>query len=217
MKKLLKRIIIFFVPLINRLPFVNKLKIRKNKIVFSKARLSHCKVLCYGSGNLIKFCGKAKVVNTNIIIYGSNNVIEIGENVLIKDGSFAVEDDGNRIIIGIDCRLTGSVHFACIEGCSIRIGQDCLFSYEITMRTGDGHSILDENSNRINASADISIGNHVWVGHRATIGKGVYIPDNCIIGNSAVVTKSIDKSNCAIAGIPAKVIKENINWKFERI
>ena len=135
----------------------------------------------------------------------------------MRDCSFAIEDDNNCVVIGEGSRLTGSVHFACIEGCRIKVGKDCLFSYEVTLRTGDGHSILDENSNRINLSSDISIGNHVWVGHRATIGKGVDIPDNCIIGNCAVVTKSVEKSNCAVAGIPAKTVKEDINWKFERI
>ncbi len=217
MKKFLKCIISFFQPVINRLPFNNQFKIRGNKIILSGAKLMHCKVDCRGKGNIIKFSGKANVVNTTFIIYGSNNVIEIEEDVLIRNGSFAIEDDGNNVVIGKGSRLTGSVHFACIEGCSIKIGNDCLFSYDITLRTGDGHSITDIEGNRLNPSTDIVIGNHVWIGHKATIGKGVYIADNNIVATAAVVTKRFENSNTVIAGVPAKVTKENINWKYERI
>lgn len=217
MKKSLKRIIAFFCPVINRLPFNNRFKLRSNKIIFSDAKLTHCKVDLRGTGNVIKFCGKANVTNTTITVYGNNNLIEIGDNVLIRNGSFAIEDDGNNVIIGKGTRLTGSVHFACIEGTSISLGEDCLFSYEITLRTGDGHSIIDIEGNRTNPSTDIVIGNHVWVGHKATLGKGVYIADDNIVATAAVVTKRFENSNTIIAGIPAKVVKENINWKLERI
>lgn len=216
-KRILRRILELMFPLINRLPFNNCFRLRGNKIIFSGAKLTHCRVNCYGKGNVIKFCGKANVSNTAINIYGSNNLIEIGDNVLIKSGSFAIEDNNNKVCIGNSSRLTGSVHFACIEGSSIIIGENCLFSYEITLRTGDGHSITDMNGNRINPSEDIVVGNHVWVGHKATIGKGVRIADNNIVATAAVVTKSYENSNTVIAGVPAKVIKERVNWKFERM
>ena len=32
------------------------------------------------------------------------------------------------------------------------------------------------------------------------------------IGNSAIVTSKFDKENSVFAGIPAKHIKDNINW-----
>lgn len=97
------------------------------------------------------------------------------------------------------------------------VGNDCLFSSEIVIRTGDSHSILNETGTRINPAKDVVIGNHVWVGHRALITKGVSIPENCVVGTGAVVTKPIDKSGTVIAGVPAKIIKENINWCGERL
>jgi serine acetyltransferase len=38
-----------------------------------------------------------------------------------------------------------------------------------------------------------------------------------VLGAEALVTSKIYQSNSIIAGIPAKVIKENINWCRERI
>ena len=47
--------------------------------------------------------------------------------------------------------------------------------------------------------------------------KGVTIGDNCIIGAGSIVTKPFDKGNVIIAGVPAKIVKENINWDYKRI
>ena len=59
--------------------------------------------------------------------------------------------------------------------------------------------------------------NHVWIGAHVKIFKGVKIADDVIIGNSAVVTGSIDMSHCVIGGFPAKIIKTNVTWQNERI
>ena len=58
----------------------------------------------------------------------------------------------------------------------------------------------------------VFIGNHVWIGTNVTILKGVTIGDGAIIAAGSVVTKSVP-SKCLAAGVPAKVIKENVEWK----
>ena len=101
---------------------------------------------------------------------------------------------------------------------SIHIGRDCMLSYGIEIRTGDSHSIIQNDTNeRINFSNSIEIGNHCWICAKATILKGVNIKDNCIIGNGCIVTKSFNQSNCIISGIPGKIVKENINWSREKL
>ena len=59
----------------------------------------------------------------------------------------------------------------------------------------------------------IIIGDRVWIGTQATILKNAQIANDTIIGARSVVTKKFDKSNIAIAGNPAKIIKENVAWK----
>lgn len=71
--------------------------------------------------------------------------------------------------------------------------------------------------NRINPAEDIEIGNHVWIGHRVLIQKGVRIPNNTVIGTGAIVTKKFDETNTILAGVPSKVVKHNINWLTERL
>ena len=107
---------------------------------------------------------------------------------------------------------------AACESKKITVGNDCMFSNKIQLRTSDSHSILDENAKRINLGGDIEIGNHVWIGNEVMVLKGTTIPDNCIVGARSIVTASLcAPPNSIIAGIPARVVKTNINWKRERI
>lgn len=57
------------------------------------------------------------------------------------------------------------------------------------------------------------IGRDVYIGPGAVIYGDVTIADGCYIGANAVVNKSFDTPNSVIAGIPAKVLKEDpIHW-----
>jgi len=42
--------------------------------------------------------------------------------------------------------------------------------------------------------------------------KNVTIPNECIVGAGSVVTKRFDKEYCVIAGNPARVVRENVQW-----
>ena len=52
------------------------------------------------------------------------------------------------------------------------------------------------------------IGNNVFIAPGAKIFGGITIGDNCRIGANAVVNKSFP-ANCTIAGIPAKIVKQD--------
>lgn len=93
-----------------------------------------------------------------------------------------------------------------------------MFAYDIDLRTGDSHSIIDAHTQkRINYAQNIEIGNHVWIASHVSILKGVRISDNSVVATRAVVTKSFEDENVLIGGTPAKKIKENINWDRQRI
>jgi acetyltransferase-like isoleucine patch superfamily enzyme len=178
--------------------------------------LYKCKIKSYGK-NTIVFHKGGILRNTTICIRGNNNVVEIGKDASINQGDIYIEDDNNCVVIGDQTNLCGKIHLACTEGRKIEIGNDCLCSSEIVLRTGDSHSVLDMSGNRINQAADVEVGNHVWIGYRVLINKGVVIPENTIIGTGAVVTKSFTEENTVIAGVPAKVVKRNVNWCKERL
>ena len=218
MKQTIKRLAFKLYKLINCFPFNNK---RKGKIHIENEGkiLLHCRIISTGTGNrlILRGGGREVLRNCEFIFYGSNNTIELGKNCIAKDASFYIEDNNNAIITGNYTRYAGKIHIAVTESTKCVVGNNCLFSSEIVIRTGDSHSLLTEAGERINPAKDVVIGNHVWVGHRALITKGVSIPENCVVGTGAVVTKPIDKSGTVIAGVPAKIVKENINWCGERL
>ena len=61
-------------------------------------------------------------------------------------------------------------------------------------------------------SKPIKIGNHVWIGQRATVLKGVTIGDGAVIAAGSIVTRDVPPHSL-VGGIPAKVLKENVEWK----
>ena len=92
-----------------------------------------------------------------------------------------------------------------------------MLSYDIEIRNTDSHKIYDKNTNeRINEGSSINIGNHVWLGMRAVILKGVNIGHNSIVAAGSIVTKDV-KANTIVSGNPAKQIKENVYWTREEV
>ena len=219
LKKLLKgdsKIGAFIRSVYNNLPFNNRIKKKKHNKVIAKGFMKKCKINFRGKNNVVEIQNGAILQNCTLNISGNNNRIVFSEKSFAKYADLCTENNGNSITIGKRTNLCGQIHLAAIEGTNIIVGDDCLFSSGIVFRTGDSHSILDMNGNRTNPSKDIVIHNHVWIGHRVLVNKGVEIGEDNIIGTAAVVTKSILDTNSVIAGIPAKVVKTGINWDKER-
>ena len=189
----------------------------KNNIVFNKGVLLKVRYDVVGDNNLIEIGRGSVLSNMTIFIRGNNHILKIAENCYYKGGSVWFEDNNCQIVIGQKTTIE-SAHLAVTEPNSkIIIGEDCMFSGEIEFRTGDSHSIIDnETKKRINMAQNIEVSNHVWIGARSTILKGVNIGHNSIIGTNSIVTKNI-QSHSVAAGIPARVIKNNIDWVRERI
>lgn len=209
-----------------------------NRVVYAHVRRLHkVSITILGEGNSVEFARDAQVGSCNIVIRGNGNTISIGSSTLtgvgaaisgdgnainIGDGCILLglglvcEDDGNGINIGAATQIHGSTELAAIEGTLISIGTTCLFSRGIHFRTGDSHSLTDLEGRRINPSRDITIGDHVWVGMNVTVLKGSSVPDRSVIGACSVVSGSFDGPHCVIAGHPARVVREGVDWRVER-
>lgn len=56
------------------------------------------------------------------------------------------------------------------------------------------------------------MGDHVWIGQDAFVSKGSCIGSGSIVGAKSVTGGKTIPSNCSSAGMPCKVIRENIFW-----
>jgi acetyltransferase-like isoleucine patch superfamily enzyme len=193
------------------------IKGKENKISIPNSFLNKSHINIIGSGNEITFGKDCYLINTEIDIRGNNNCIYLGNTVSIKAGKLHIEDSNGQISIGSGTSICGTTLLATIEGRAITIGNDCLFSSDVSFRTGDSHSILDIEGNRINPSQDIFVGNHVWLGNKTILTKGACVADNSVVGTGAIVTKKFTQQNVILAGIPAQILSRNINWDIKCI
>ena len=170
-----------------------------------------------GNDNIIVIQPGAMLTNLTIQMQGSYNVLSIGANCFIGGGYLSFEDDNGLMVIGKDTSILG-VHIVTSEPEScVEIGEDCLMSYDVDIRTGDSHSIIDiTTGHRLNRAQSIYIGNHVWIGAHVQVLKNATIDSGSIIGTGSVVTRPIP-ANCSAAGVPARVLKNNVSWLREKV
>jgi len=198
------------------LPSILKIKgSTGNFLEMDSTFLKKTKIEYKGKNNRIKIHRETQLINCLLHINGNNCEIEIMEHCNLKNLDLWIEDDCGKIQIGYRTTIEGG-HIAATEGHSITIGEDCMFSHEIVIRNGDSHSIYEKTTDkRINTAQNVKIGNHVWLGEGAKVLKGSIINEGTIIATGAIVSGNV-MNNSIYAGVPARVVKENIYWKRER-
>ena len=173
-----------------------------------------------GSNNKIVigdgFNNSGKVV---VSIIGNNNKVLLGKNITVISGLNIYNHENGKncnIIIGDNSSFYKTEIHNYDYDSSVKIGNDCMFSYDTVIYNTDGHAIV-QNGKIINKATELVIGDHVWVGWGCTILKNSYVSNNCICGRAALVCGKFSESNCAIAGVPAKIIKRNVNWSRKSV
>lgn len=170
-----------------------------------------------GNENKVVLEKGAILLNSLVRISGNNNTVVLKANSYVSGAELWVENNGCELRIGERTFIGHHSHLACTEdGSKLVVGGNGMISSYVQIRTGDSHSILDMEGNRINHAQSVLIGAHCWIGEGAKVLKGVTLEGDDVVSTGAIVTKSFGK-NVLLGGIPAKVIKENINWSSARL
>lgn len=197
--------------------FRRRIKGKGNRIEAACALLKKADIRISGNNNTVIVEDFSILKGVSLFLYGNDNTVTIGPWCHLNGTELCIENSGNSIIIGEHTKILGKTHLAALEGTRISIGKDCLFSSDVHFRTGDSHSVLDMEGRRINASRDILIGDHVWVGTKVICLKGAQVPSHSIVGAGALVTKAFSEPHCVLAGNPAKPVKTGVDWSLKRI
>lgn len=187
-----------------------------HRVEIDDARLFGAKIEISGDRNQLIIGSHTRLWGAVIKLHGRNLRCEIGEHCRLRNVEITLEDVGSRIVIksstsGTGCRLLSG------EGRLIEIGEDCMMSVNADLRNTDGHSVIDlASGERVNAAKDIVVGDHVWIGLRVQVLKGVSVGEHSIVAAGSVVVKEVPPYTI-VAGIPAKPIREGVTWQRERI
>ena len=155
------------------------------------------------------------IINTDFILPNPfKGVLKMSEHSVINvNNNFSIHSSCHIILMKDSILNLGSgyinrgVKIRCFQ--KISIGENVAISENVTIWDSDAHEIVGKESAK---TKPISIGNHVWIGINVTILKGVTIGDGAIIAAGSVVTRDIPANSLA-GGVPAKVLKENVEWK----
>jgi len=133
----------------------------------------------------------------------ANNSKLIVDNFIVYAGSQISVSSNAELIIGSGYMNKNSC-IRCYK--RIEIGQNVKISEGVKIRDSDNHTIKGKEGED---TKPIIIKDNVWIGMNAIILKGVTIGEGAIIAAGAVVNKDVP-AHTLVGGVPAKIIKENV-------
>ncbi len=122
-------------------------------------------------------------------------------------GSSVIVAPGAQLSLGSGYLNTGA-SIACFS--RIAIGHDVAIGPDVCIRDSDSHVVCGSSHSH---TLPIAIGDHVWIGSRAMILKGVTIGDGAIVAAGAIVTKDVE-AGTLVAGAPARFIRHS-TWAHD--
>lgn len=196
-----------------------------------------CPIFIYGKTRIWSLSGNVRFEDCNIKSgmikwgydwgYRSNGTTIIrlqgsitfkGNCLLAKASDIAVFPNA-KLVVGGGGKILENTLIYCTR--DIYIGQNFSFTFQSSIMDTDFHYMVDiKNASVRRNSASIHIGDNVWIGNRATIKKGVIIPDNTIVAASySVLTKDYSDipPYSILGGCPAKLLSTGFSriWKNE--
>jgi acetyltransferase-like isoleucine patch superfamily enzyme/coenzyme F420-reducing hydrogenase beta subunit len=124
----------------------------------------------------------------------------------LRYGAYIEIVNGGKLVIGDGACNVGLTVMCAKE---ITVGNGVRIGRNVSIRDWNGpHVIIDDTY--VN-HAPVKIEDHVWLCTGCTILPGVTIGKGSVVGAGAIVTKDVPPKSF-VAGIPAKVVKENIEW-----
>lgn len=136
--------------------------------------------------------------NARLLVSGHATIFEGATIVIFENGVLEI---GNSVNIR-SCTIQCAFH--------IKIGNYCRIANDVLIQDTNFHKteLFDEKE----ITDKIILEDYVWICPKVTILKGVTIGEGSIVAAGAVVTKDVP-ANCMVAGIPAKIVKTNIqSW-----
>lgn len=183
---------------------------QKNQFISSKVKLIkkgklktdgpfYFGIICNKVGAGMKDRSMLKIAETGELVCGKNVKISSGSKLHVN----------GKVSIGDNTHIMPNALF--VINHSLQIGSGCAISWNCQITDNDRPEFIIDGVKK-QSVAPIVIGSNVWIGNNTIIKKGVTIGDGVVVASGSVVTKDVP-AGVVVAGVPAKIVRENIQWK----
>jgi carbonic anhydrase/acetyltransferase-like protein (isoleucine patch superfamily) len=139
------------------------------------------------------------------LLIAPGGTVEVTGAFQLFTGLRVVVDEGATLRLGSGY-VNHDVRISCFTG--VTIGDGVAIAEQVAIRDSDNHDVVGATRPSF---APVTIGDHVWIGMRATILKGVTIGDGAIVAAGAMVTRDVPP-NTLVAGVPATPRRSGVSW-----
>lgn len=149
-----------------------------------------------------RWSGGVFLPTTFVVQAGGSCTIDGGFRLMT--GSSVVVEPGAHLHLASGF-INNGARISCFTG--IRIGEGAHIGPDAVVMDSDSHSISPTSGP---VAAAIEIGDHVWIGARAMVLKGVTIGDGAVVAAASVVTRDVAPGTL-VAGSPARYVRD-VTW-----
>lgn len=165
------------------------------------------------SGALIVLATDITTV-TSLLLGGDDATVLIGPDTYLSAAEFYC-GARSAIILNGGVVATSRAMVDARNGGSIVAEPDQLWAANVVVTTDDMHRLEDlVTGERLNPfGAQIRLGRHVWLCRDVIVTGNTEIGEGSVVGSRAMVRSQKVPANTAVAGTPARVIREGITWR----
>lgn len=152
----------------------------------------------------------------SLLLGGDDATVFIGPDTFLSAAELYCGATSSIVLVGGAVATSRAVVDA-RNGGSVFAEHDQLWASGVYIATDDMHRLEDaETGERLNPyGAHIRLGRHVWLCRDAVVSGHAEVGDDCVVGLRSVVRGQKVPPNTAVAGTPARVIREGITWRGE--
>ncbi len=163
--------------------------------------------------NVVIAIGSEMRLFRSLLIGGDDATVFIDQDVKLTAGEMYCGAQSTVVLHG-PVTATRCAIIDARNGGSIVAGPDQLWAANVYVATDDMHRLEDRTTGaRINPfGAHIRIGSHVWLGRDAVITGHCDVGDGVVVGHLSLVRGQKIADHAAVAGVPARVVRENVGW-----
>ncbi len=159
-------------------------------------------------------CATGMQYFSSVLVGGDAATIFVGPNTFMTAADLYC-GAGSALVLNSHVVATGKAIVDARNGGAIVAQPDQLWAAGAYIATDDMHRLEDlETGARLNPyGATIRLGRHVWLGREAILSGHVEIGEGAVVGTRSLVRNQKVAPHTAVAGTPARVIREGITWR----